>query len=273
MRLKESYRMLLSVKELGVSVAQNGEYCELLHDISFSLKPGEIFTIIGESGSGKTTLARALTNLFPPHWAIERVGVIEFENLDLAALDEKDLNSLRRQSIRYIFQEPALAFNPVLKIKRQIQLALHTTQCNGMDDSNDHESFHTLLHQLDINDLEGTINAYPHQLSVGTLQRIHIALAIAPKPKLLIADEPTSSVDALQSVQILTLLRSYCKRYTMGMLLITHDLGIAEHFADTIAILSGGRIVECAPKDRFFQQPRHPYSQLLVEKTSNNEHA
>lgn len=257
--------MLLDVRGLNVSVKLSGNPLRLLHDVSFSLDSGEVFLLVGESGCGKTTLARALTNLFPRGLGAVIEGTVEFEGHDLISLDAKGLKKVRRKLIRYVFQEPAAALNPALHIRSQIRLLPLEEQGsgNGFRKPPD-EAIHQSLVVMGIKDPKDILGSYPHQLSVGTLQRILIAMAITSHPKLLIADEPTSAVDAVLQYQILDLLHSYCKMQNMALLLITHDLGIAHRYADKIAVLYAGRIVEAAARDEFFQNPLHPYSQILL---------
>jgi oligopeptide/dipeptide ABC transporter ATP-binding protein len=251
---------------MRVLARANGQPIELLHDISFALEEGEVFVLAGESGSGKTTLARALTNLFPRSLNISVRGTVQFKEANLIESEPSFLRKVRGKDIRYVFQEPGSAFNPALRVRSQVRL-LSSSQCDsegGSKKSRD-EAIRESLKVMGIEDPEKVMSSYPHQLSVGTLQRILIAAAIAPRPRLLIADEPTSAVDATQRYQILDLLQSYCKAHVMTLLLITHDLQIARRYADTIAVLYAGRIVEISKQTDFFVKPLHPYSEMLLQ--------
>jgi len=243
-----------------------GKPLNLLHEISFSLKERETFVLVGESGSGKTTLARALTKLFPPKSKIRITGEVRFEGYNLLQLGGDSLRDVRRSQIRYIFQEPASALNPTLQIRTQFRLAASLFPPAMGPRPRSHDNFiESLLARVGIEQPAEVLSRYPHQLSVGTLQRILIAMAIAPNPRLLVADEPTSAVDASMRIQILDLLRNLCEEGEMGLFLITHDLSLARQYADRVAVLYAGRIVEMAQAEEFFKEPFHPYSWLLVE--------
>ena len=258
--------MLLDVQALSVHVPSYGTPIELLHDITFSLTSGEVFVLVGESGSGKTTLARALTRLFPPGLGASIHGRVEYDGSDLLRIEPTSLRQLRRKQVRYVFQEPGIALNPAFRLRSQTRF-LTAQARNGPNSTGTvrEHSFHQSLRAMGITDPAEVLNSYPHQLSVGTLQRILIAAAIAPHPRFLIADEPTSAVDAVLRFQILDLLISICRDEAMTLLLITHDLESARRYGDRIAVLYAGRILEISKKDEFFQAPLHPYSQMLLK--------
>jgi oligopeptide/dipeptide ABC transporter ATP-binding protein len=257
--------MLLDVQALTVEVPLSGKPIEILHDVTFSLTLGEVFVLVGESGSGKTTLARALTNLFPPGLGLSIHGRVEFDGSSLLKIEPRSLRQIRRTQIRYVFQEPGIALNPTFRVRSQIRFlaAQGRDGNNGTGTAREH-SLYQSFGAMGITDHEEALDSYPHQLSVGTLQRILIAAAIAPRPRLLIADEPTSAVDAALRYQILDLLTSFCRTDSMTMLLITHDLEIARRYGDRIAVLYAGRILEISRKDEFLGNPLHPYSQMLL---------
>jgi oligopeptide/dipeptide ABC transporter ATP-binding protein len=264
--------LLLEVDNLNVRVCHGNETLKLLTGITFSLDAAEVFALVGESGCGKTTLARALTNLFPQPVDVLTEGSVWFDGRDLLSFSEDQLRLIRREEIRYVFQEPASALNPALRIGTQIRIASGSNPAREpgsialADDSISHA-----LQVMGITEPERLMTAYPHQLSVGTLQRLLIALAIAPRPKLLIADEPTSAVDAILRTQILDLLVDYCRTHGMALLLITHDLSLAQRHGQRVAVLYAGRIVEVARSEAFFESPLHPYSQLLLASTATKE--
>jgi peptide/nickel transport system ATP-binding protein len=264
------FSMLMNVEGMGVLARPNGQPIELLHDVSFTLEDGEVFVLVGESGSGKTTLARALTNLFPRSPNISIHGSVQFGEANLIEPESSSLRRVRGKEIRYVFQEPGSAFNPALRVRSQVRL-LSSSQWGsggGSKKARD-EAMRQSLNAMGIVDPEKILSSYPHQLSVGTLQRILIAAAIVPRPRLLIADEPTSAVDATQRYQILDLLQDYCKTHVMTLLLITHDLQIARRYGDRIAVLYGGRIVEISKQTDFFAKPLHPYSEMLLRSVPN----
>ncbi|MGA9365619.1 MAG: ABC transporter ATP-binding protein [Bacteroidota bacterium] len=257
--------MLLDVQALSVHVPLYGSSIELLHDVTFSLTSGEVFVLVGESGSGKTTLARALTSLFPSGLGASIHGRVEFDGSDLLRIEPRSLRQLRRKEIRYIFQEPGVALNPAFRLRAQTRFltAQGRKGHNSAGTVREH-SFHQSLLAMGVTDPAEALDSYPHQLSVGTLQRMLIAAAIAPHPRFLIADEPTSAVDAVLRYQILDLLVSICRNEAMTLLLITHDLEIARRYGDRIAALYAGRILEISRKDEYLHNPLHPYSQMLL---------
>jgi oligopeptide/dipeptide ABC transporter ATP-binding protein len=258
--LRQENGVLLSVDTLNVTIETAGRRIALVSDVSFAVGPGEIFVLVGESGSGKTTVMKAVANLFRPNATVVREGRILFEGIDLVAATEKKMRRIRRQFIRYIPQEPSLAFNPVLRIQSQLELA-----------GDREERIMTLLGRLDIEHPVDLLRHYPHQLSVGTLQRILVAAALAPQPRLILADEPTSAVDITLRHEVLALLSGQCRSSGMGLLLTTHDLTIARKYGDVISVLYAGRIVEVAPNEQFFERPYHPYSQALVASVPEEE--
>lgn len=257
--------MLLDVQALSVEVPLSGRSVEILHDVSFSLTSGEVLVLVGESGFGKTTLARALTSLFPQGLGTSIHGRVEFDRSDLLTIDPRALRQIRTKYIRYVFQEPSTALNPAFRVRSQTRvLTLQGRNGNHSTLKAREHSFHQSLMAMGIDNPADVLDSYPHQLSVGTLQRTLIAVAIAPRPRLLIADEPTSAVDAELRYQILDLLTSFCRKDAMSLLLITHDLEIARRYGDRIAVLYAGRILEISRKDEFLQNPLHPYSQMLL---------
>jgi oligopeptide/dipeptide ABC transporter ATP-binding protein len=260
--------MLLDVQKLFVSSNSTGHASQLLHDITFALTAGEVVGIIGESGSGKTTLVRALTHLFPANRGMQMEGTVRFNGVDILRIDSRAMTELRRTSIRYVFQEPASALNPALRVQTQFRLLQSSDDGSPKRSGQIHrESIMEVLTRTGIKSPSDVLRSYPHQLSVGTLQRVLIAMAILDKPKLLIADEPTSAVDASIRFQILNLLYEHCRAYGMAMLLTTHDLNIVRAYADRVLVLFAGRIVETSAKDQFFRSPLHPYSAMLLSST------
>ncbi len=251
---------LLSTNNLSVSVRSSRGDIALIREIDLSVRRGEIFALVGESGSGKSTLANAITNLFLPTSGYTIDGNIQFNGRQLLQMNEKELREVRRNSIRYIFQEPSESLNPIRKIRAQFSDSLKGT-ARPSETEND-------LLDAGLTQPDAVLDSYPHELSGGMLQRTLIAMALAPAPDLIIADEPTSSVDATLRFKLLDLLDEVRKKTGCTLLLITHDLHIAERYADTVAVMYGGKIVETAPKKLFFQNPFHPYSQMLLQGSS-----
>jgi oligopeptide/dipeptide ABC transporter ATP-binding protein len=253
--------LLLEVSKLGVFCESTAGPLPLLHDVSFSVGTGEVLVIAGESGCGKTILSRSLTRLFPQSSGIRINGNVVFGGRDLLSMNSEDLASVRSTSIRYVFQEPMAALNPVSTVRDQLR-------CAAGDGPADTESLRQALAAVVTDRIDDVLHSYPHQLSAGIAQRVMIAMAIQARPALVIADEPTSSVDASQKNRILTLLRSLLRSAGTSLILITHDLNIARTFGDRILILYRGRAVEVAHREGFFHGPLHPYSQLLLAYAS-----
>ena len=256
--------MLLEIQNISVSVLNdNGNNSignnsiPIVDDISFRLENGKVIAVVGESGSGKTTLCRSLTRLLPSsRFAVK--GLARFESTDLLTCNETELRYIRQNKIRYIFQEPQQALNPVVSIRKQLRFASGATALSDADITKTLES-------VGLAQTGEVLKSYPHQLSIGMAQRVQIAMAILPKPSLLIADEPTSAVDASLRYQLLDLLTSIQKQNAMGMILITHDLEVARRYADDVAVLQRGRIVEHKDSREFFRNANHPYSRLLLD--------
>jgi oligopeptide/dipeptide ABC transporter ATP-binding protein len=249
---------LLTAANLSVSAPSPGGRRVLIHGVSFSVREGEVLIVLGESGSGKTILSRSLTRLFPATSAVRIDGSVTFEGQQLLTLNEGELSLIRRRKIRYVFQEPMQSLNPLARIGEQMRLATDGPSNNNTD-------LHTTLRLVGLEDNEEILDLYPHELSIGMAQRVCIAMSVLPSPALLIADEPTSAVDASLRRKILDLLISIQRSRVMSLLLITHDLDVARRYGDRIMVMYGGKIVESAPWKAFFERPLHPYSRLLVE--------
>ena len=256
---------LLETKNLHVGIHTPHGTMVLIHGVNISIRRGEIFALVGESGSGKTTLANAFTKLFPPHSSFEISGEVCFANKNLVQLDNHVLRQIRGRHIRYIFQEPSHSLNPILRIKTQFVDAVRNVE--PMDAKTAAGKARRGLVKVGIENPDDVLTSYPHELSGGTLQRVLIAMALSSEPELIIADEPTSSVDSPLQIQLLDLLLAARNTSNSSVLLITHDLDIAHRYADTVAVMYAGRIIEEAPKQLFFDSPLHPYSQILCGNT------
>jgi peptide/nickel transport system ATP-binding protein len=256
----------LVVTNLSVSFLSNGRAEDVIRNVSFSVRSNEVLIFLGESGSGKTILARSLTRLFPVASSMRIDGSVIFEGLELLTLAERALAAVRRHRLRYVFQEPMQSLNPVAKISHQMQLAYDHP-------SRDDTILRETLRLVGVADSEEVLNRFPHELSIGTAQRVCIALAVLSAPALLIADEPTSAVDATLRRKIFDLLMSIQRSQPMSLILITHDLDVARWYGDRIIVVHGGQIIESAPRAAFCEQPFHPYSRsLLVAHTSGLTH-
>jgi oligopeptide/dipeptide ABC transporter ATP-binding protein len=257
MKLPGKEELLLSASNLSVSVPGVDGRSDLIHDVSFSVRRNEVVLLLGESGSGKTILSRALTGLFPPSSPLKICGSVAFEGLNLLDVSEEDMLPLRRHRIRYVFQEPLQSLNPLARIREQMRLAAGDTHQND-------RFLESALELVGLDNSEEVLRLYPHELSIGMAQRVCIAMAVLPSPVLLIADEPTSAVDASLRRRILELLISVQASREISLILITHDLDVASSFGDRILVLYRGRIIESAAREEFFERPLHPYSRMLI---------
>jgi oligopeptide/dipeptide ABC transporter ATP-binding protein len=230
-------------------------------DVSFEIRAGETLGLVGESGSGKSVTALSVMRLVQPPGRIAG-GQIRFKGRDLLRLSESDMRKVRGAEISLIFQEPMTALNPVFTIGDQIGEALlvhgRTTRREAKNRAIE------LLEAVRIPNAEARVGDYPHQLSGGMRQRVLIAMAIACKPSLVVADEPTTALDATIQAEILDLLREMKKTLNLSLLLITHDLGVVAETADRVAIMYAGRIVEHGPVRAIFHSPQHPYTRGLL---------
>ena len=253
---------LLSVRDLSVAFTQNGRQSIAVDHISFDIAQGETVALVGESGSGKSVSALSILKLLPYPPASHPSGQLLFNGPDLLDSDENDLRRVRGNDITMIFQEPMTSLNPLHTIEKQIVEVLKLHQ--GMADKPARQRTLALLHEVGIREPEKRLDAYPHQLSGGQRQRVMIAMALANKPKLLIADEPTTALDVTVQAQILQLLADLKKAQGMSMLFITHDLGIVRKIADRVCVMTKGKIVETGPTRQIFDNPQHEYTRHLL---------
>jgi peptide/nickel transport system ATP-binding protein len=259
---------LLSVSDLTTGFDQDGQFVPAVRRVSFELAAGETLCLVGESGSGKSLTALSIMRLIQTPGRIVS-GVIRFRGRDLLTLSERDMQRVRGAEIGLVFQEPMTALNPVFTIGNQLAetLRIHgrATRQTARDKSIE------LLAAVSVAEPERRVREYPHQLSGGLRQRALIAMALACSPALLIADEPTTALDVTIQAQILDLLRDLQKKMGLGLLLITHDLGVVAEMADRVAVMYAGRIVEEAPVDELFSDPKHPYTRGLMASMPGGE--
>jgi len=252
---------LLSVRNLSVTFPTRRGPAAVVDNVSFDLEAGEVLGIVGESGSGKSLTAFAILRLIAKPGRIAG-GSILFEGQDLLIQPESAMNRLRGSAISMIFQEPMSSLNPVFSIGDQIMEPLR--QHRGLDRRAARAAALDLLDRVEIPDPARRIDEYPHQLSGGMRQRAMIAIALACRPKLLIADEPTTALDVTIQAQVLDLLRGLQQELGMAVLLITHDLGVVAQFAKQALVMYAGRVAETAEVHDLFRRPMHPYTQGLV---------
>ncbi|MBB4235305.1 ABC transporter ATP-binding protein [Rhizobium esperanzae] len=260
---------LLSVRDLSVAFHQGGETSLAVDRISFDIAKGEVVALVGESGSGKSVSANSILRLLPYPSASHPSGEIIFKGTDLLKASERTLREVRGNDITMIFQEPMTSLNPLHSIEKQIAeiLALH----QGLSGQAARERVLELLNQVGIREPEKRLKAYPHELSGGQRQRVMIAMALANRPELLIADEPTTALDVTVQAQILELLRQLKAVHGMSMLFITHDLGIVRKFADRVCVMTKGRIVETGTVEEVFANPKHEYTRHLLASEPRGE--
>ncbi|APO65868.1 oligopeptide ABC transporter ATP-binding protein [Rhizobium gallicum] len=260
---------LLSVRDLSVAFHQSGETSLAVDRISFDINKGEVVALVGESGSGKSVSANSILRLLPYPAASHPTGEIFFKGKDLLKASEKALREVRGNDITMIFQEPMTSLNPLHTIEKQIAEILDLHQ--GVTGQAARTRVLELLNQVGIREPEKRLKAYPHELSGGQRQRVMIAMALANRPELLIADEPTTALDVTVQAQILDLLRKLKGAHGMSLLFITHDLGIVRKFADRVCVMTKGRIVETGTVEEVFSNPKHDYTRHLLAAEPRGE--
>jgi ABC-type dipeptide/oligopeptide/nickel transport system ATPase component len=253
---------LLRVENLAIQFGPPNNPVKAVDGISFEVGAGETLAVVGESGSGKSVTALALTRLLAEPPARYVSGKIEFEGRDVLTMTQNQLRQLRGKQIAYIFQEPGSSLNPVFTVGYQIAEAIELHRPEVRDVTAEIVS---ALDRVGIRDPATRLNDYPHQLSGGMQQRVMIAMALACQPKLLVADEPTTALDVTIQKQIMDLLRDLKGSTNMAIMLITHNFGLVADFADRVAVMFRGKIVETGPTAEILRNPQHPYTQALIE--------
>lgn len=259
---------LLEVNDLTVRLRTDEGEFDAVHGLSFSLHKGETLCLVGESGCGKSLTALALLGLLPDVGRIA-CGSILFEGQELANVAERDWRNVRGPGMGMIFQEPMTSLNPVLRVGDQVaeMLRYHL----GMSQKDALQRTVELFGLVGMAAAESRVNDYPHQLSGGLRQRVMIAMALSCNPKLLLADEPTTALDVTIQGQILSLLADLSRERGMGLLLITHDLGVVAEAADQVGVMYAGQLVELAAVEHLFAAPKHPYTQGLMRAAPSLE--
>ncbi len=258
---------VLSVDNLSVSFRRTEQGVEQVIDVvqeaGFELHAGETLALVGESGSGKSLTALSILQLLPYPHAFHRTGSILYKGTELVGAERETLERVRGNDISMVFQEPMTALNPLHLIEKQIgeSLALH----QNIQGQEAHEEILSLLEKVGIDDPETRIRSYPHQLSGGQRQRVMIAMALANRPDILLADEPTTALDVTVQSRILSLLKSLQTSENLGILLITHDLNMVRKFADRVIVMHNGRLVEMGKTETVFAHPQHPHTRELIE--------
>jgi oligopeptide/dipeptide ABC transporter ATP-binding protein len=254
---------LLNVAHLEVHArTPSGGAVQLLDDVTLRVEAGKVLGLVGESGSGKSMTALAITGLLPPAVAVTD-GSVRLDGRQLMGLSESEMHRLRGSEVALIFQEPVAALDPSRRIVHQLADPLRTHL--GLDRSASRRRAIELLAEVGVSDPARRVDDYPHQFSGGMAQRVMIARAIAAEPKLLIADEPTTALDVTIQAQTLELLRTLRDTHGMGIILITHDLGVAADLCDDVAVMYGGQVVEVGTAAQVLRHPRHPYTGALLD--------
>ncbi|GAA2088108.1 ABC transporter ATP-binding protein [Brevibacterium salitolerans] len=251
---------ILSVRDLGVRFWVNDEWFTASRDLSYDLRPGEVLAIVGESGSGKSQSAMSLMGLVPKNGRAS--GSAKLNGRELIGMDEEAMQRIRGNDISVIFQEPMTALNPVYTAGFQISETLRVHNVMGPREAK--QEALRLMRMVEIPDPEERYDSFPHQLSGGQRQRIMIAQALACRPKLLIADEPTTALDVTVQAEILKLMRDLREKVDAGIILITHDMGVVADMADRILVMKEGRVVEEGASQEIFSAPQHPYTRQLL---------
>ncbi|MFB0828739.1 ABC transporter ATP-binding protein [Brevibacillus laterosporus] len=253
---------ILTVNNLHIVVSTPHGVTQTVNEVSFEIEAGKVFGLVGESGSGKTMTCLSLSHLLPEQAKVVE-GSITFRNKDLLTCSEEEVRKIRGSEIAFIMQNPMTAFNPVRTIGRHFIETLRThlpiTKRQAQKIALEH------LEKMDLPNPENVLKQYPFQLSGGMLQRVMIAITMSLQPTILIADEPTTALDATNQLQILRQLDHIRKEYNTGILLVSHDLGVIAQLADEVAVMYAGYIVEKAPASTLFNRPMHPYTRVLLQ--------
>ncbi|MCC5974994.1 MAG: ABC transporter ATP-binding protein [Rubellimicrobium sp.] len=258
----QSIEPLIDAQKVGVNFKVEGGIVEAVRDVSFTLYRGKTTALVGESGSGKSVTARAVMRLLSKRATVSDQTRIYYDGEDMAHLSDREMRRLRGNRISMIFQEPMSSLNPVYKVGSQIVegLILHQKLPKKAAWARAIE----LLAEVQLPDPEARVNQYPHQLSGGQRQRVMIAMALANRPDVLIADEPTTALDVTVQAQILNLIDDLKAKYGMGVILITHDLTVVRQFADHVYVMQHGEVRESGPTEQIFTQAKHPYTRRLL---------
>jgi oligopeptide/dipeptide ABC transporter ATP-binding protein len=253
--------VLLEVRDLFLEFKTSRGRLKALNGITFDVQSGEVFGLVGETGCGKTVTGLSILRLLPRSASITG-GQVIFEGVDLLTLGRSEIESVRGKKIAMIFQDPSTSLNPVFTVGSQIERVIH--QHMKVTKQQAAAKALEVLAAVGLPDVERIMSSYPHQLSGGMQQRVMIAMALSCNPRLLIADEPTTSLDVTIQAQILRLLRGLQKKFDVSVILITHNLGVIAQTCDRLAVLYGGRVAESGSTRDIFNSPQHPYTRGLM---------
>jgi len=256
-------KKLLSLKDLRIILKTEYGPVHAVRGVSFDLFEGESLAIVGESGCGKSVTCKSILRLIPDHVTQTRGGEIEFDGKNLLQLSERKMQKIRGKRIGMVFQDPMTSLNPTMPVGKQI-IESYVKHFPNVSKTMAYNKGIDLLKMVKIPDPALRFHQYPHELSGGIRQRVMIAIALAPEPDILIADEPTTALDVTIQAQILELLRELQAKFNMSIILVTHDLSIVAGFCDRILVMYGGEIIEEASTIALFDAPSHPYTQSLL---------
>ncbi len=255
---------LLNIKNLNLGFKTLNGRIDVLHGIDLTINAGEKVALVGESGSGKSVTARIVLGLLQETRNAKISGEVLFDGQDINTMKRRDRAALRGTQMSMIFQDPTSSLNPVITIRRQFTEVLRRQDLK-LDQTDCDSRASQLLDDVAISDPQRVLNAYPFQLSGGMNQRVMIAMALANRPKLLLADEPGTALDVSVQAQTLTLMRDLVTDYSTAVLFISHNLGVVREFADRVYVIYQGRIVEDGPMSALFANPQHAYTQALLK--------
>jgi oligopeptide/dipeptide ABC transporter ATP-binding protein len=253
---------LLAIRDLLTVFGEADRRVVAVDRVSFDLHRGEVFGLVGESGCGKSATCRSITRLFGGAAARIESGSILFEGTDLVKLSDRRMMRIRGRGIAMVFQDPMSSLNPTMRIGKQIDEAVQ--RHHGLPREEVRAETIRLLERVGVASAARRVDAWPHEFSGGMRQRVMIAMALAGRPRLLIADEPTTALDVTIQDQILKLLLGLRREFGMSILLVTHDLGVVAQTCDRVAVMYAGRIAECATTVELFTRPKHPYTEALL---------
>ena len=253
---------LLEVRDLRTYLTISQGVVKAVDGVSFDVREGETVALVGESGCGKTMTALSIMRLTPRPQASIVGGEISFQGRDLLKLGEEEMRRLRGAEIAMIFQEPMTSLNPVLTIERQLTETLEAHSPVSKEEGRSRAL--ELLRLVGIPDPEQRLTEYPHQFSGGMRQRVMIAIALSCRPKLILADEPTTALDVTIQAQLLELMRDLSKQFGVALLIITHNLGVVARYADRVNVMYAGKVIESGSAAEIYHEPRHPYTMGLL---------
>ena len=258
----ETMENVLEIEHLSLSLPSKKGKVPILHDVNLTVGAGKILGLVGESGSGKSMTAFAVTRLLPGGGKAELGGSIRLMGRQLLGISEKSMEEVRGRDVSMIFQEPMTCLNPVFTIGTQMTDVIRTHEKMGKEEAE--KKALVLLEEVHIRNAEDVLHSYPYELSGGMRQRVMIAIALSCKPKLLIADEPTTALDVTVQAQILYPIKEACRDLGTAVLFISHDLGVISELCDHIAVMYSGHIVESGEAKDVLSRPLHPYTKALI---------